>query len=84
MNLDDAKRIRADQLAGKPVKALELQRAVILLAESGPPRPGRRHKLHLPPLTPFARMKVNATLLFRLGLEIGRAEASRATWSKAA
>jgi hypothetical protein len=79
VTLDEAKVIRAMQVCGKPVKATELQRALIVIEESKPLRPGsRRQKMRLPALSPHARMKVNAVLLFRLGLELGRIEGARA------
>jgi hypothetical protein len=53
--------------------------ALILIEESSPrPKGGRRYKFRLPALSPHARMKVNAVLLFRLGLELGRIEGARA------
>lgn len=79
MTLDEAKALRAAQVQGKPVNAMELQRALILIEESAPLKPGsRRQKMRLPALSPHARMKVNAVLLYRLGLALGRIEGARA------
>jgi hypothetical protein len=51
---------------GVPVLAIELQEAIRVKSRK------RDIKMRLPQLTPFYRMKVNATLLFNLGMAIGR------------
>lgn len=79
MNLDDAKRIRADHVMGLPVKALDLQLALIVIEESSPrPKGGRRYKLRLPQLSRAERFRVNGIRLYRLGLALGRIEGRKA------
>lgn len=79
MNLEQARQIRAAQVQGKPVKALELQRALILIEENRPmPKGGRRPKVRLPALSPYCRERVNAVLLWKLGLALGLIEGRKA------
>lgn len=79
MTLDKARAIRAAHVQGEPVKALDLQMALIVIAESAPLKPGsRRQKLRLPALSPYVRMKANAALLYQLGLALGRIEGRKA------
>lgn len=79
MNLDQAREVRAAHLQGRPVKAIDLQRALILIEESRPmPKGGRRYKVRLPALSPYCRERVNAVLLWKLGLALGLIEGRKA------
>lgn len=77
MTMDEAIAIRTRQVQGFPVLALELQEALacIVLAT---PRTGRPHKLRLPRLSEVERMRQNAILLYRIGMELGRIEVRKA------
>lgn len=79
MTLTEAIEIRARQLNGKPVLALELQEAIAVINENRPrPKGGRAPKFRLPAINPVERMRVNAVLLYRLGLALGRIEERKA------
>lgn len=79
MNLTEAIEIRARQLNGKPVLALQLQEAIEVINAYRPrQKGGRPPKFRLPIINPVERMRVNAVLLYRLGLALGRIEERKA------
>lgn len=66
MNKRQAAAVRAAQLRGEPVKAVELQQAIAVLASK------RGNKMSLPTLRDDVQQRVNLTLMFNLGLALGR------------
>lgn len=79
MTLEHAMHIRAQQLQGKPVHALDLQDAVHTIQLHRPrPKGGRPPKFRLPTLRPADREVMNAMLLYRLGMAMGRIEERKA------
>lgn len=80
MTHTEAVRIRARQLQGLPVLAIELQEALHIIRQNRPrPKGGREPKFRLPSLRAEVRERVNALLIWRLGLALGRIEGGRAT-----
>jgi hypothetical protein len=73
MTREQAIAIRIKHLCGEPVKALELQEAVIVIQATAK-RTGRPYKFRLPKIEPIARERMNACLLYRLGMALGRIE----------
>lgn len=67
MNKKQATAIRAAQLRGEPVKALELQQAIAVLGTK------RSNHAHIPKLRDDIRNKGNLVLMFNLGRAMGRA-----------
>jgi hypothetical protein len=65
MNKRQAAAIRAAQLRGEPVKAIELQEAISVLSSK------RHGKMRLPRLSPDVTTRVNMVLMFNLGRAIG-------------
>lgn len=61
MTKNQAAAIRAAQLRGEPVKALDLQQAITVLGSK------RSNKMRLPQLRDEVRAKVNMVLMFNLG-----------------
>jgi len=66
MTREEAMAVRAAQLQGDPVKALELQQAVHVLSRR------RNRKFVLPPLPRPVRELANATLCFNLGKALSK------------
>ena len=66
MNKKQAAAVRAAQLRGEPVKAIDLQEAINVLGSK------RSNKMHLPPLRADIRERVNAVLCFNLGRAVGQ------------
>jgi hypothetical protein len=64
MTREEARQIRAAQLQGQPVKAVDLQTAIWTLSK-------RRDRMHLPRLPKEIKDMANAVLLFNLGKAIG-------------
>lgn len=75
MTLQEAIEIRSQQLQGIPVKALDLQEALVLIQERPRRKPGRPYKFRLPVLSKDDRDRMNGMLLLQLGRLQGRAEA---------
>lgn len=78
MTLDDAIRIRTRQLQGEPVHALVLQRALAVIEANRPKRVGRPYKTRLPVIPAPERERLNAVLLYRLGIALGRIQERKA------
>jgi len=72
MTKEQARAIRAAQLRGEPVKAVDLQTAINVLGSK------RTNKMTLPALRDDVRERVNSLLIYRLGLALGRIQATRA------
>jgi len=72
MTKEQARAIRAAQLRGEPVKAVDLQAAINVLGTK------RTNKMTLPTLRDDVRERVNSLLIYRLGLALGRIQATRA------
>lgn len=66
MTKEQAAAIRAAQLRGEPVKALDLQEAIRVLGDK------RKNKMHLPPLRQEVSERVNLVLMFNIGMALGR------------
>jgi hypothetical protein len=77
MTREEAIALRVKHLCGEPVKALELQEAVIVI-QSTAKRTGRPYKFKLPAIRALEREKMNACLLYRLGMALGRIEERKA------
>lgn len=67
MTKERAAAIRAAQLRGEPVKAIDLQEAINVLGTR------RRNKMALPTLRQEVRNRVNLVLMFNLGKALGAA-----------
>jgi hypothetical protein len=79
MSPEHAIQIRADQLAGKPVLACDLLEALETIQRYRPrPKGGRPPKFRLPVLKPAMRESMNAGLIYRLGMAMGRIEERKA------
>lgn len=65
MTKEQARAIRAAQLRGEPVLAVDLQTAINVLATK------RHRKMRIPPLRDDVRNRVNMVLMFNLGRAIG-------------
>lgn len=65
MTRERAMAIRAAQLRGEPVSAIDLQTAIAVLASK------RGNKMRLPALRAEVRNRVNMVLMFNLGRAIG-------------
>lgn len=61
MTKEQAKAIRAAQLRGEPVKALDLQEAIRVLGSK------RKNHIRIPELREEVRQRVNLVLMFNLG-----------------
>jgi len=70
MTLEQAIKIRTNQLKGEPIPALVLQEAIQVLQESQPSK-GRPYKFRLPVLTQADRDRMNGLLMFNLGRHAG-------------
>lgn len=66
MTKEQARAIRAAQLRGEPVKAIDLQAAINVLGTR------RTNKLTIPCLRDEVRHRGNLVLMFNLGRAIGR------------
>lgn len=66
MNKRQAAAVRAAQLRGEPVKAVDLQEAIAVLGSK------RGNKMILPALRDDVQLRVNLTLMFNLGRALGR------------
>jgi hypothetical protein len=77
MTRTDAIAIRVRHLCGEPVKALDLQEAILVI-QSTEKRTGRPYKFKLPAIKPVDRERINACLLYRLGMALGRIEERKA------
>jgi hypothetical protein len=62
---EQARAIRAAQLRGEPVKAIDLQAAISVLSSK------RHNKARLPVLRQDIRERVNLVLMFNLGKALG-------------
>ena len=71
MTLEQAIKIRTNQLKGEPIPALVLQEAIRVLQESQP-RKGRPYKFKLPALSKDDRDRMNGLLMFNLGRLAGQ------------
>lgn len=67
MTREQAMDIRSAHVQGKPVLALELQEAIRVLRKRPEPR-----RLRLPELSRPEKERINAVLVYNLGLAIGR------------
>lgn len=75
MTLEHAMYIRAQQLQGRPVQAGDLQEALHTIQLMRPrPKGGRPPKFRLPTMKPADKEVMNASLLYRLGIAMGRIE----------
>jgi hypothetical protein len=72
MTKQEARAVIAQHHAGKPVLALLLQQAVSVIGRK------RDRRVTLPQLTPYARERVNAVLLWNLGRALLRVEERKA------
>lgn len=66
MTKEQARAIRAAQLRGEPVKAIDLQQAITVLGTK------RSSKMRIPPLRQEVRERANLALMFNLGKALAR------------
>jgi hypothetical protein len=66
MNKRQAAAVRAAQLRGEPVKAIDLQEAIAVLGSK------RSNRMSLPGLRDDVRQRGNLVLMFNLGRAIGQ------------
>jgi hypothetical protein len=79
MSPEHALQIRADQLAGKPVRPYEFKDALETIHRyRHRPKGGRPPKFRLPILRQMDRERMNAILIYRLGVAMGRIEERKA------
>lgn len=66
MTKEQAAAIRAAQLRGEPVKALDMQEAIRVLGDK------RKGRVRIPALRAETRERVNLVLMFNLGKALGQ------------